>query len=123
MIPATVPEEIRNSREKKAAIRYSGFVAQEVEEAAELSNYVFSGVDKPEREEGLYGLRYAEFVVPLVKAVQELAVENDQLVQEMDARQEIIDRQETRITELEANLKLISQLEARLVKLEAGQVE
>jgi hypothetical protein len=32
----------------------------------------FSGVEKPKNEKDLYGLRYAEFVVPLVKAVQEL---------------------------------------------------
>lgn len=34
------------------------------------TGYDFSGVDKPEDANGLYGLRYAEFVVPLVKAVQ-----------------------------------------------------
>jgi flagellar biosynthesis chaperone FliJ len=28
-------------------------------------------VDKPKNENDFYGLRYAEFVVPLVKAVQE----------------------------------------------------
>jgi trimeric autotransporter adhesin len=53
-------------------IVYSGFVAQEVEEAAKKLNYEFSGVDKPQNSESLYGLRYADFVVPLVKAVQEL---------------------------------------------------
>ncbi len=32
--------------------------------------YDFSGGDKPKKENDLYGLRYAEFVVPLVKAMQ-----------------------------------------------------
>ena len=59
------------SREAKSRIRYTGFVAQEVEQAALAIGYDFSGVDKPENEDGLYGLRYSEFVVPLVKAVQE----------------------------------------------------
>ena len=45
--------------------------AQEVEAAATVTGFDFSGVDKPQNETGLYGLRYAEFVVPLVKAVQE----------------------------------------------------
>jgi cell division protein FtsB len=36
-------------------------------------------VDKPQNEGGVYGLRYAEFTVPLVKAVQELDAENRQL--------------------------------------------
>ncbi|HMU11469.1 MAG TPA: tail fiber domain-containing protein, partial [Ferruginibacter sp.] len=56
---------------EKEKLIYSGFVAQEVEKAAKLSGYDFSGVDKPKNEKDLYGLRYAEFVVPLVKAVQE----------------------------------------------------
>ena len=42
-------------------------------------NYDFSGVDAPKNNKDLYGLRYAEFVVPLVKAVQELAATNDAL--------------------------------------------
>ena len=34
---------------------------------------------KPETQEEYYSLRYSEFVVPLVKAVQELKIENDVL--------------------------------------------
>ena len=37
----------------------------------EESGYDFSGVDKPKNEKDSYGLRYAEFVTPLVKAIQE----------------------------------------------------
>ena len=46
-------------------------MSQEVEQAAQSLGYDFSGVDKPRSEEGLYGLRYSQFVVPLVKSVQE----------------------------------------------------
>lgn len=52
-------------------IRFTGFVAQEVEQAASETGFDFSGVDKPANEHDPYGLRYAEFTVPLVKAVQE----------------------------------------------------
>jgi trimeric autotransporter adhesin len=52
-------------------VQFSGFLAQEVEKTAKEIGYSFSGVDKPQDENGLWGLRYAEFVVPLVKAVQE----------------------------------------------------
>jgi hypothetical protein len=58
------------------SIRYTGFIAQEVEKAAKAANYEFSGYDVPKNEWGLYTLKYAEFVVPLVKAVQELNAEN-----------------------------------------------
>ena len=50
---------------------YTGFIAQEVEEAANNLNYSFSGVDEPKNDNDYYGLRYSEFTVPLVKAIQE----------------------------------------------------
>ena len=49
-------------------IPFSGFIAQEVEAAAHKANYDFSGIDRNGR---ILGLRYAEFVVPLVKGMQE----------------------------------------------------
>ena len=42
-------------------------------------NYDFSGVDKPGDANSLYGLRYGDFVVPIVKGMQELSSENDSL--------------------------------------------
>ena len=60
------------AKKEKAKIIYTGFIAQEVEQVAKELNYEFSGIDKPKNSVGFYGLRYAEFVVPLVKAVQEL---------------------------------------------------
>jgi trimeric autotransporter adhesin len=58
----------------KEKVVFTGFVAQEVEKAAAETGYNFSGVDKPKSDSGLYALRYAEFVVPLVKAMQEQQV-------------------------------------------------
>ena len=52
----------------------TGFIAQEVERAASELGYSFSGVDAPKNETDHYGLRYAEFVVPIVKAMQEQQV-------------------------------------------------
>lgn len=71
-------EEIA-ARNAKEQVVYSGFVAQDVEKVAKTLNYTFSGVDAPKNDKDLYGLRYAEFVVPLVKAVQELSSQNDAL--------------------------------------------
>ena len=59
------------SVERKSNIRQSGFIAQEVEKAAKEIGFDFSGIDVPENENDHYGLRYAQFVVPLVKAIQE----------------------------------------------------
>ena len=71
----------------KGAMLQSGFIAQEVEKAAQDLGYDFSGVDKPQNDKDSYGLRYAEFVVPLVKAVQE--------------QQAMIQQLEEKITQLE----------------------
>ncbi len=59
------------SRDKQSAVREVGFVAQEVEALVQETGVAFNGVDAPQNETAQYGLRYASFVVPLVKAVQE----------------------------------------------------
>jgi len=60
-------------------IVYTGFIAQEVEQAAKSINYDFNGVDAPQTNQQLYALRYEAFVMPLVKSIQELSVQNNQL--------------------------------------------
>jgi hypothetical protein len=67
----------KKAREAKEKQVQTGFIAQDVEKIAKSIGYNFSGVDVDET--GIYGLRYAEFVVPLVKAVQELSEQNDRL--------------------------------------------
>jgi hypothetical protein len=61
-------------------IRHTGFIAQEVEKAAKELGFNFSGVDAPKNEKDIYGIRYAEFVVPLVKAMQEMNQENQEMM-------------------------------------------
>jgi hypothetical protein len=73
--------EIENQRSQ---IIHTGFIAQEVEAAAKEIGFDFDGVVLPQNERDNYGLRYAEFVVPLVKAVQELKAENELLRQYID---------------------------------------
>ncbi len=92
-----IPENIRkqDSGKMKNQEIQTGFIAQEVEQAAKETNFDFSGVDKPKNENDFYGLRYAEFVVPLVKAVQE--------------QQMIIEAQNKKIQSLEERLKKIEE--------------
>ena len=59
------------SYNEAAAIRRTGFIAQEVEQAANAAGYNFSGIIKPKTSGDHYSLSYESFVVPLVKAVQE----------------------------------------------------
>jgi trimeric autotransporter adhesin len=87
------------SRQAKSQVVYTGFVAQEVEKAADKLGYNFSGVDAPKNAKDFYGLRYAEFVVPLVKAVQELS-----------DKAEEIDELKKKNTELEERLRKLEEL-------------
>lgn len=85
---STSPDEAI-ARKIKEAIVYTGFIAQDVEKAANSLNFDFSGVDAAKNNKDLYGLRYADFVVPLVKAVQELSKSND----DKDAKIENLQKQ------------------------------
>lgn len=100
------PDSLRlpKSEQLKEAELQIGFIAQEVENAANQIGFDFHGVDKPKNKESHYGLRYAEFVVPLVKAVQE--------------QQQTIKTQEAAINRLENKLKECDILKTRFEKLE-----
>lgn len=69
---------------KSSSIRQSGFIAQEVEIAARESSYNFNGLHVPESDNDNYSLAYSQFVVPLVKSVQELSKQNEELKKEID---------------------------------------
>ncbi len=90
------PEKLAmTAKSGRSKTRTSGFIAQEVEQAAESIGYEFSGIDKPKNVNDYYGLRYAEFVVPLVKAVQE--------------QQAIIEQQQVLIDALKADVEILKQ--------------
>lgn len=70
---------------RKADVRQTGFVAQEVEAIIKKGNYSFNGVKVPENDNDHYSIRYSEFVVPLVKAVQELTAKLEAQEKEIKA--------------------------------------
>ena len=87
-----LPQELKDinkkAREAKEKQLQTGFIAQDVEAIAKSIGYDFSGVDVDEA--GIYGLRYAEFVVPLVKAVQELSEQNNRLQAQVNELAELV---------------------------------
>ena len=80
---------MRKAMAEKENITETGFVAQEVEQAAKETGYAFSGVDKPKTDAGLYGLRYSDFVAPMVKAMQE----QQQMITDMKKRIDLLEEQ------------------------------
>ena len=110
-------EGMLDARSAASSIIYSGFLAQEVETAAHQIGYDFSAVVAPQNEHDTYGLRYAEFTVPLVKAVQEQQAQ-------IDGQAEIIITLQKENAELKALAEVVTALSQRLEQLEAqGKVQ
>ncbi len=87
-------KENQENNTKEVADSYqSGFIAQQVEAAANETGYEFSGIDAPKNDNDHYSLRYSMFVVPLVKAVQE--------------QQQMIDEQNSTIEKLVKRLEVL----------------
>ena len=87
-MPDSIQEERMLSDDEyleSSSIVRTGFIAQEVEAAAQKVGFDFDGVSTPENETDLYGIRYAEFVVPLVKAMQEQQAMIEQLKERIEA--------------------------------------
>jgi hypothetical protein len=100
---------MKQAMKEKSAVTYTGFVAQDVEKAADSVGFTFSGIDKPkDANQSFYGLRYGDFVVPLVKSVQELSAKSDSkdsVINAMQvATQAKFDSLQTQINELKALL-------------------
>jgi trimeric autotransporter adhesin len=91
-------------------MRRSGFIAQEVENAAVQSGYNFSGIIKPKSDKEHYSLSYDAFVVPLVKAVQEQQTKIDAQQQEINDQKQLLSNQQQTITGLQQQLDEIRKI-------------
>jgi hypothetical protein len=103
-------DQMKISLCEKEKMVQTGFIAQEVEAAAQSIGYDFSGIDRPKNEQGTYGLRYAEFVMPLVKSVQELKNENERLKAENGQLRKAEELLARRLSQIEAALGLLEEL-------------
>lgn len=95
-----IKENTSGGKSPVEQITQSGFIAQQVDSAAQACGYDFSGVVKPTTPGGLYGLGYMEFVVPLVKSVQELNTKNESLNSKVDSLTNIIQNMQTCLNQI-----------------------
>jgi len=86
----------------------SGFIAQEVDQAAKAARYDFCGVEQPATPDGLYGIRYTDFIMPLVKSVQELSAEKEAQEKTIEGQAQTISGLQSQMAEL---LKRVQDLE------------
>ncbi len=75
----TIDTTFWNGKYDIEKINYTGLIAQQVDSATQKLGYDFSGIYRPKNSNDIYGLNYAQFVVPLIKAVQELSKTVDSL--------------------------------------------
>ncbi|HRI22246.1 MAG TPA: tail fiber domain-containing protein, partial [Panacibacter sp.] len=114
---------IEKGRTDKEKILYTGFVAQDVEKSAKEIGYDFSGVDAPKNDDDLYGLRYDAFVVPLVKAVQELSTENDALKETNNVLETRLEKVEKLLAQLTSQTANENTIQNTSVTLSAARLE
>jgi hypothetical protein len=70
-------------------IRYTGLIAQEVDETLKAMGKTFSGVVRPQNSNDFYSVRYAEFVLPLINAVKE----QNELIKSLEMRIEQLENE------------------------------
>jgi len=106
-------ESNNESFQKSKEIIHSGFLAQDIEKVCQELKYDFDGLHIPDtsNQTDHYSVAYSQFIMPMVKAIQE--------------QQEIIEQQSEQIKNLEREkdtfqllIKKINELETKLNKLE-----
>lgn len=100
--PDSLTSKIDHSQIKNT--RFVGFLAQDVEKAMNESGYAhFPGIDIPKNSNEVYSLRYGDFTMPLVKAVQELADQNQKLLEQNELQAKDIEYLKTELNKLKNN--------------------
>jgi 3-methyladenine DNA glycosylase Tag len=110
---------MQTAYDEATRIRRSGFIAQEVEQAANATGYDFSGIIKPKTDQDHYSLSYDAFVVPLVKAVQEehlIIAEQAKKINEQEKKIAALEQQDQQITSLQQQLSELRTLIFNLTK-------
>ncbi len=79
-------------------ILHTGFLAQDVEKVAKELGYDFDGIHAPQNDQDHYSLSYSQFIMPLVKAVQE---QQDMITKQ----QKIIEQLQKKVLRLEEKIK------------------
>jgi trimeric autotransporter adhesin len=79
---------------------YSGLIAQDVEAVLKELDVDFSGIDRPSNDSSYYSIRYGEFVIPLINAIQE----QQQLIQELQEKNIMLTQSLERLILLEKRI-------------------
>lgn len=95
------PVDYNYKAEGQEGIVYSGLIAQDVEKVLKDLDLPFSGLVRPANENDFYSIRYGDFVIPLINAVQEQQEQIERLEDENRILLERLERIEKKINEME----------------------
>lgn len=84
---------------------HTGFLAQDVEKVANSLSYDFDGIHKPANDHDHYSLSYSQFIMPLVKAVQQQQKMIEEQKQTNLNQQKIIEEMQKEIQLLKEKIK------------------
>jgi hypothetical protein len=87
---------------------HTGFLAQDVERIAKELGYDFDGVKAPKTEKDFYKVSYSQFIMPLVKSVQEQQQIIENQTKKIDTQQQQINKMHEQIEELAKAVKALS---------------
>jgi hypothetical protein len=112
------PDSIVNKMDHSDAelTRYTGFIAQEVEQAMRESGFQFTGIDIPKTSNEVYALRYTEFIMPMVKAIQEQQSMIEELTINNDDSKSEVEKLKQENAEMELRLKALEKLVSQMTK-------
>lgn len=96
----TISNNIFHSASNTARQLRTGFLAQDVEQAASEIGYSFDGVHAPVNNKDHYSLAYSQFIMPLVKAVQEQQAEIEELKKLVQQQSAMMQQQQKMIEKL-----------------------
>jgi hypothetical protein len=95
MVKQTSYQEHKNLR--------TGFLAQDVEKLANELGYDFDGVHVPTSERDHYSIAYSQFIMPLVKSVQEQQIMIEELNKKLSSQDDQIKRLNEKVNALLLN--------------------
>ena len=103
-----MPDSVKQLAARKAVdytaaekIIHTGFIAQEVEQVVNKNGYKFNAVHVPDTETDNYSINYDEFVVPLVKAVQQQQKQIQDLQKIISQQQQLLEEMKKQLDKLQ----------------------
>lgn len=98
-----------NFSETEKEIRI-GFLAQDVEKAAKESGFNFPGIDVPRNNKEVYTLRYVDFIMPMIKGMQEQQTMIDSLKTTTASLKDYMNQQDSIISALKKQMDQFASL-------------